>query len=109
MRFQGGYVHADDITQAVKAGHDDDQRSMTLIRHACLAHKGIGAHKAGYQRPQNQHSGRIASRDKEVLEEFDPLTGIPADRQIAGQTNNDTRLKAIHGSAVPRVREISSS
>ena len=83
MCFEGGYIHADDITQAVEAGHNDDQGRMTLVRHARLTHKGIGAHKAGHQRAQNQHGGGIATCNKKILEMFDPLTGIPADCQIA--------------------------
>ena len=79
---------------------------MTLVRHTRLAHKGIGAHEAGYQRPKNQYGGRIAPRDKEVFKVFDPLAGIPADSQIAAQTDDDTRLKAIHGGATPGVRGI---
>jgi hypothetical protein len=40
---------------------------------------------------------------------FDPLAGIPADGQIAAQTDNDPRLKAIHGSTAPGVSAISSA
>ena len=69
---------------------------MTLIGHACLTDKRVGAHKAGDQSPQNQHGRRVSTRDKEVFQMFNALTGVPANRQIAGKTDHYTQLKTVH-------------
>jgi hypothetical protein len=87
---------ANDITEAVKAGHDDDERRMPLIRHARLAHEGIGAHKTGDQGTQNQYGRRIPPGDKKIFQMPNTLSGIPANRQITGQTRDNTKLKAVH-------------
>ena len=72
---------------------------MSLIRHARLAHEGIGAHETGDQGAQDQYGRRIPPRDKKIFQMPNTLSGIPTNGQITGKTGDNTQLKAVHNPA----------